>query len=131
MVKREIVVPKGMEALVERFHYAPAVKVGGFVTVSGQVGRDEATLEISDDIGAQAVRAFDNLGAVLRAAGAGYEDVVELVSYHVRIRDHLRPFMQIKDRYFVRNYPAWTAVGVEALAQPRLLVEVRCVAYIA
>lgn len=131
MIKREIIVPIGMERLFERFHYAPAVRAGNLVTVSGQVGRDEATLEIPDDASAQTVRAFENLGTVLRAAGAGYEDVVELVSYHVNIRDHLPSFMRIKDRYFVRDYPAWTAVGVEALAQPKLLIEVRCVACVA
>jgi enamine deaminase RidA (YjgF/YER057c/UK114 family) len=131
MLARETIVPVGMELLFERFHYAPAVRVGPFLTVSGQVGRDEVTLDIPDDVDAQTVRAFENLGTVLRAAGAGYEDVVELVTYHVRIRDHLRAFMCVKDRYFPCAYPAWTAIGVEALAQPKLLIEVRCLAYTA
>ena len=130
MVSSEAIVPAGMETLFERFHYAPAVRVGPVVHVSGQVGRDEATLEIPDDPETQIVRAFDNLGTVLKAAGARYEDVVELVSYHVDIRRHLRPFMRIKDRYFTADYPAWTAIGVEALAQPGLLVEVRGTAYL-
>jgi enamine deaminase RidA (YjgF/YER057c/UK114 family) len=117
-----------METVFERFHYAPAVRVGPMLHVSGQVGRDEVTLEIADDPEAQMVRALENLGMVLRAAGAGYEDVVELVSYHVDIGSHIRTFVGVKDRYFAAAYPAWTAIGVTALAQQRLLVEVRAVA---
>ncbi len=40
MPSREIIIPPGMEALYEKLHYAPAVKVGDTIYVAGQVGRN-------------------------------------------------------------------------------------------
>ena len=37
MAKREIIIPKGMESLVDKFHYAPAVKVENTLYISGQL----------------------------------------------------------------------------------------------
>jgi enamine deaminase RidA (YjgF/YER057c/UK114 family) len=130
MAKREIIVPKGMETLFERFHYAPAVKAGGMLYVSGQVGRDEAKLEILEGAEAQITQAFENLGRVLEAGGCGFADVVELITYHVDIKAQLRSFVALKDKYFPRDFPAWTALGVAALANPKLLIEIRCTALV-
>ncbi|WOD20116.1 hypothetical protein RW095_28375 [Paraburkholderia kirstenboschensis] len=41
MKERKAVVPAGMEAVYERIRYAPAVKVGSTIYVSGQIGRDD------------------------------------------------------------------------------------------
>jgi enamine deaminase RidA (YjgF/YER057c/UK114 family) len=130
MAKREIIVPKGMETIFERFHYAPAVKVGDMLYVSGQVGRDEAKLEILEGAEAQIAQAFDNLGRVLSAGGCGFGDVVELITYHVDIKSQLRTFVALKDKYFPRDFPGWTAIGVAALANPKLLIEIRCTAVV-
>ena len=43
MKDREAIVPAGMEPVYEQIHYAPAVRVGRTIYVSGQIGRDEAT----------------------------------------------------------------------------------------
>jgi len=126
MATRETLIPKGMEQLYERFHYAPAVKVGQVVYVAGQVGRDE-NLQVIAGAEAQFVQAFENLKKVLTAAGATFSDVVELVTYHTDMRD-LPVFMQVKDRYFTKDYPTWTAIGTSALAMPGLLVELKCTA---
>lgn len=40
MNERKAIVPTGMEAVYEKIRYAPAVKVGNTVYVSGQIGRD-------------------------------------------------------------------------------------------
>jgi len=126
--KREVVIPPGMEAQFEKFHYAPAVKAGGLLFVSGQVGRDESKLEILEGAEAQIAQAFENLGKVLAAAGCGFGDVVELMTYHTDIKAQMRPFLAIKDKHFPRDFPAWTALGVAALAHPKLLIEIKCVA---
>jgi enamine deaminase RidA (YjgF/YER057c/UK114 family) len=44
--------------------------------------------------------------------------------------DDLHTFAAVKSEFFQKNYPAWTVVGVTALALPELLVEVRATAVI-
>jgi len=126
MVQRTDIVPAGMEVIRERFQYSPGVLVDGTLYIAGQVGRNEK-LEVVSGTEAQFVQAFENVKKVLTAAGAGFDDVVEMVTYHVDMRD-LALFMQIKNRYFGARVPAWTGVGVTALAMPGLLVEIKCIA---
>jgi enamine deaminase RidA (YjgF/YER057c/UK114 family) len=126
MAKREIIIPKGMESLFEKFHYAPAVKVDNTLYIAGMLGRDE-NLQVIEGAEAQYIQAFENLKAVLEAAGATLENVVDLVTYHTDMRDIMR-FMEVKNRYFTKDYPAWTAIGVSALAMPGLLVEIKATA---
>ena len=126
MNSRRDIIPPGMENIYERFRYAPGVLVDDTLYIAGQVGRDEQ-LKVIEGTEAQFVQAFDNVAKVLRAAGAGFDDVVEMVTYHVDMRD-LQLFMQVKNRYFTGRVPAWTGIGVSALAMPGLLVEIKCVA---
>ncbi len=126
MSKREVIIPKGMESLYEKFHYAPAVRVENTLYIAGQVGRNE-NLQVIEGAEAQFTQAFENLKKVLTAAGATLEDVVDLVTYHTDMRD-ITLFMQVKDRYFTQDYPAWTAIGTSALAMPGLLVEIKATA---
>lgn len=83
------------------------------VYVSGQIGRD-AQMWLVEDTEAQTVQAFENLKRVDLAAGAALADVDDLTGFHTDMRD-LPMFMQFKDRYFVKDFPARTAVGVAAL----------------
>ena len=53
--------------------------------------------------------------------------VVELLTFHVDFNDHLGSFMKVKDRYISEPYPAWTAIGVSALAFGSL-VEIKATA---
>ena len=124
---RRNVVPKDMEVIKERFHYNPGVKATGHLLfIAGQVGRDQ-NLNVVEGKEAQFVQAFENVKAVLSAAGATFDDVVDMVTYHTDMRD-LQLFMSIKDRYYTGEYPAWTGIGVTSLAMPGLMVEIKCVA---
>ena len=124
---RRNVVPKEMEVIKERFHYNPGVKATGhLLIIAGQVGRDQ-NLNVIEGKAAQFVQAFENVKAVLSAAGATFDDVVDMVTYHTDMRD-LQLFMSIKDRYYTGEYPAWTGIGVTSLAMPGLMVEIKCVA---
>jgi len=135
---REVIIPTGMEILYEKYHYCPGIRIGNTVYVSGQVGRDE-TLQVVEGIEKQFIQAFENVKKVLLTAGVTFEDVVELVTYHVTspasitaskplMIPHLSLFMEIKDRYFTEKYPTWTKVGVTALSDPGLIVEIKCTA---
>ncbi len=126
MTESKIIIPPGMENLYERFHYAPAVRVDNTLYIAGQVGRDE-NLQVVEGAEAQYIQAFENLKKVLEAAGATLADVVDIVTYHTDMRDILR-FLEVKDKYFTQDYPAWTAIGTPALAMPGLLVEIKATA---
>lgn len=126
MKNRRDIIPPGMEIIRERFHYAPGVLADDTLYIAGQVGRD-ADLNVVEGTEAQFVQAFENVGKVLAAAGAGFDDVVEMITYHVDMRD-LALFMQVKDRYFTGAVPAWTGIGVTSLAMPGLVVEIKCTA---
>ena len=127
MAQPEMITPTGMESIVEKFRYAPAVKAGNTLYISGQLGRDE-NLQVVEGAEAQYAQAFENLKAVLAAAGASLDNVVDMVTYHTDLRDIMR-FLEVKNRYFPRaKLPAWTAIGVVALAMPGLLVEIKATA---
>ena len=125
---RQAIVPPGMEPVYEKIGYAPAVKVGNTVYVSGQIGRD-STMRLVEDREAQMVQAFDNLQLVLKAAGATLADVVDLTTFHTDMRD-LPLFMQVRDRYLQSHpRPAWTAVGAHMLGGgPGYIIEIKAIA---
>lgn len=127
MTDRELIVPRQMQAIVERAGYVPAVKVGATVYCAGQVGRTPE-LEVIADPEAQFVACWENLRVVLAEAGCTFDDVVDMTTYHVRMSEHMTVFREVKDRVFPRGTCAWTAIGVSELARAGLLVEIKCVA---
>jgi enamine deaminase RidA (YjgF/YER057c/UK114 family) len=61
--------------------------------------------------------AFDNLIAVLAAAGATLDDVVDVTTFHTDPANQFETMMAVKNRVFKESpYPNWTAVGVNWLA---------------
>lgn len=128
MHNRSSIVPREMQNLHDRFRYSPGVVAGNLLFLAGQVGRDEH-LNVVEGQEAQFTQAFENLKSVLAAAGATMDDVIDMVTYHTDMRD-LPLFMQVRDRYITNaeRYPAWTALGVTALAMPGLIAEIKCTA---
>jgi len=117
----------GSNKVFDLFQYAPAVKAGGLVFIAGQVGiRPDGTVPESAE--EQIELAFKRLAAILKHEGLGFEDLVELVSYHVRIDEQLDQFRAIKERFITRDFPAWTILGMASLARPNLLIEIKAVA---
>ncbi|AMP71478.1 RidA family protein (plasmid) [Ralstonia solanacearum] len=117
----------GSTEVFKTFNYAPAVAAGGLLFIAGQIGiRADGT--VPETVEEQIDLAFRRLGAILQAAGLGFEDLVELVSYHVDVDKQLAAFREIKDRYIQADAPAWTILGVAALARPTLVVEIKAVA---
>lgn len=121
------IIPRGMEAVYDNIHYAPARRVGNLLFISGQIGRDEH-MQLVEDKEAQFVQTFENLGKVLQEAGGRFEDIVDVTSFHTDMRD-LPLYMKIRDRYFTKNYPAWTAIGAASLCgAPGYFLEVKAIA---
>jgi len=117
--------------------YTHAVSVEGpakLVYVAGQVSVDRDGKAVgAGDMRAQAEQVFKNLTAILRAAGATWDDVVKMTGFMVGLnaanvaayRDGRAPYFKVK------RPPASTLVGVTSLVQPEWLLEVELVAAIA
>jgi len=125
---RVLINPEGTEAIYESMQFSQAVKVKDMIWVSGQVGIDEH-FSIGEGIEKQSRMAFQNLKKVLEAAGGSLADIVELVTYHISMKE-MRQFAKVKSEFIPSDYPAWTAVGVEELVLEGLLVEIRATAVI-
>jgi enamine deaminase RidA (YjgF/YER057c/UK114 family) len=105
---------------------------GRTVYVSGQVALNERGEVVGEgDLEAQLRQVYENLKAALAAAGAGFEHVVKQTTFVVNFdaaRD--RPVIgRVRSQYLpASDPPASTLVGVQALANPALLVEVEAIA---
>ncbi|CAM7085695.1 MULTISPECIES: RidA family protein [Enterobacter] len=112
MTAREAVFPLGRQALYERNRYSPAIKSNGFLFVSGQVGsREDGSPE--EDLNAQVRLAFDNLNAVLTAAGCTFDDVVDVTLFVVDPESNLDAIWRILPEYWGEApYPTLTGIGV-------------------
>jgi enamine deaminase RidA (YjgF/YER057c/UK114 family) len=116
MTPRQAVFPAGRQALYEKYKYSAAIRSGDLLFVSGQVGsREDGSAE--PDYARQVELAFENLKAVLAAAGCTLADVVDVTTFHTDPEAQLETFLGVRDRYLGEPpYPNITAVGVNWLA---------------
>ncbi|MGA2776097.1 MAG: RidA family protein [Steroidobacteraceae bacterium] len=106
--------------------YSQAVRVGNTIWVSGQIPIDPATKElVPGDIEAQVRRVFENLRAIVLAAGASLDEVVKVTIFLTDL-GHFALVNKVMAEYFREPYPARAAVGVASL--PRgAQIEVECI----
>lgn len=111
-------------------HYTDAVVAGELLFISGLVAVDRnGELVGGDDVAAQARQVFENMRAVLAAAGCGFEDVVKVTVYLTDVDD--RPKINpVRQEVFGDARPASTLVEVSRLAVPGAKVEIEAVALI-
>jgi reactive intermediate/imine deaminase len=100
--------------------YSQAVRVGDTVYLSGQIGLDPATMQMVDGIDAQVIRVFENLKAVVEAAGGSLADVVKLNVFLVDL-GHFSKVNEAMARYFHEPFPARAAIGVASLPRGALV----------
>jgi len=117
--------------------FTHSVTVAGpvkLVYVSGQVSYDRDGHVIGEgDMKAQAEQVFKSLTHNLKAAGAGWGDVVKLNGYMVNMNpDDVNLYREVRSRDIVfPGMPASTLVGVQRLVHDDLLLEVEVIAAIA
>ena len=116
MTKSQPVFPEGRHALYDTHKYSAALRSGDLLFVSGQVGsRADGTPEPNYED--QVRLAFENLQAVLKAAGCGLDDIIDVTTFHTDPENQFESLMKVKDEVFEEApYPNWTAVGVNWLA---------------
>ena len=111
----------------EDWHFAPVLDTGDFVFFSGITGV-RPDLTVCDEPEGQFRDAFRFAAVHLEAAGLEFRHVVEMTTYHVGLRLHLKEFVKVKDEYIHAPYPTWTAVGVTDLISAGTLLEIRMIA---
>lgn len=116
MIARDVVFPPGRHDLYERNRYSPAIRAGGLLFVSGQVGsRADGTVE--PDLEMQTRLAFENLNKVLAAAGCTFDHVIDVTLFIVDAERNLELIWSVVQEYWGdAPHPALTGVGVEWLS---------------
>jgi reactive intermediate/imine deaminase len=107
--------------------YSQAVRAGNTLWVSGQIPLDPATKElVVGDIEAHIRRGFENLKAIVTAAGATLDQVVKVTIFLIDLKDFAL-VNSVMAEYFREPYPARAAVGVASLPRGAQF-EVECIA---
>src|SRR5947209_11141353 len=95
--------------------FSQAIEAGGFIYFSGQVGQDPATGKVVDGgIVAETERVFQNLSAVLKAAGKSFDDVVRAGVFLTSLSDYVA-LNGVYAKYFRQPFPARTTIAAAAL----------------
>ena len=122
--------PKGLSTPAG-FTQVVVAQPGRLVYVSGQTARN-ATGDVvgKGDLRAQVAQTIENLKTALTAAGATMEDVVKLNYYVVNLKPDQVPIIrEVRKKYLSAEHPpASTLVGVTALVQDELMIEVEAIA---
>lgn len=137
----EVILPSaGARQAYDGLRYAASRRVGDTLYVSGVIAGGAVPGQPADSAAFEASlrQAFQNIESNLRAAGASFEDVVMINSFHVwdsphytGDRDeHFRTVSKVKDEFMSEPHPAWTAVGTTALLAPTGLVEIQVIAHV-
>jgi 2-iminobutanoate/2-iminopropanoate deaminase len=109
--------------------YSQAIVADGFVFCSGQVPLDPQTGELlKGSIADQTRRCLENLSAVLRAAGAGLDDVVKVTAFLLDMND-FPEFNEAYGEFFGDEPPARATVAVAGLPKGAE-VEIECIAQV-
>ena len=105
--------------------YSQGYEANGLVFTSGQIPVDPATGDIPASIAAQAEQSCKNVGAILEAAGVGYDQVVKTTCFLADMGD-FAAFNEVYARYFVSK-PARSCVAAKALPKG-VLCEIEAIA---
>jgi 2-iminobutanoate/2-iminopropanoate deaminase len=95
--------------------FSQAIRSGGYIFLSGQVGQDPATGKLVEGgVAAEAERIFINLAAILEAAGKNFNNVVRVGVFLTSMRDYAT-VNGVYAKHFSQPYPARTTIAAAAL----------------
>ncbi|GAA3130393.1 RidA family protein [Streptosporangium carneum] len=95
-------------------------------TIAGAQADEFGTVRL--DIAEQTRAVIDNIGDILRAAGAELADLVQVTAYLVNMND-FGGYNAVYAEYFDETGPTRTTVAVHQLPHPHLLIEIQAVAH--
>jgi 2-iminobutanoate/2-iminopropanoate deaminase len=109
--------------------YSPAVRIGNFLFLSGQIGLDQQSgLLRNENIETETRQVLDNLNTVLRAEGFDSTHVVSATVYLKNINDYPKMNLIYGGYFQDGNYPARVTVEVSNLPR-QANVEIALIAY--
>lgn len=114
-----------MRQIQEDWGFADAVVAGDTVYLSGVVAGvrpGEADLKLAYD------RAFKQMGKILERAGASWDDVVDITSFHTDLTTQMPAIVAVKKQYVRNPPPAWTAIEIARLIPDAGITEIKLVA---
>jgi 2-aminomuconate deaminase len=119
-------------------NYPHVKRVGDFIYISGTSSRRSDNthegVEILDDgsvkldIAKQTKAVIENIGVLLRSMGADLEDLIDMTCFLVDMKD-FKGYNEVYGTYFDSNGPTRTTVAVKELPHPKLLIEIKAIAY--
>jgi enamine deaminase RidA (YjgF/YER057c/UK114 family) len=100
---------EGARKFQENWGFSDAVVTGDTIYLSGIV----VGLRPGEaDLKAPYERVYQRIGAVLARAGASWDDVVDMTSFHTDVEGQIEAMAAVQKAYVKAPYPAWTALGV-------------------
>jgi enamine deaminase RidA (YjgF/YER057c/UK114 family) len=116
---------EGSRRFQEEWGYADAIVAGDTVYLSGIVvgQRQGETLEAAYD------RTYRQIGAILERAGASWDDVIDITSFHTDVVAQMPAIVAAHKRHVKPPFPAWTAIDVDRLIPDGGLTEIKIVAH--
>jgi 2-iminobutanoate/2-iminopropanoate deaminase len=121
----------GAPTVYSPIRYAQGIKTTGgtIVWISGQVSQDKnGKMVHKGDFAGQARQALSNLKAMVEAAGGTINDIIKVNTYLTDLR-YREELARVRAEFFPEGkLPASTLVGVTALADPDMLVEIEAIA---
>ena len=128
--KAEVIVPEEARSSYETWGYAPAVKVGNTIYLSGVVSFLEGEGSYDERYARGFKTAVDWIETVLNEAGASLDDIIDITSYHTDLQRQLDVAIRVRMESMAPPHPSWTAVGTTALATPDGVTEIKVVAVV-
>ncbi|WP_262693149.1 Rid family hydrolase [Kordiimonas aquimaris] len=118
-------IPDNWQNIYEEYGFAPALKVGDTIYVSGMIVRlmGEGTYEERYANGIKAT--FEMLEKILAEGGATLDDIVDMTSFHTDLPRQMATILSVRKELMNQPHPAWTAVGTTSLAIPDGQTEIK------
>jgi 2-iminobutanoate/2-iminopropanoate deaminase len=108
--------------------YSQAIKIGGFLYVSGQIAISPQTGElVQESFGDETRMVLENLKAIIEAGGSSLDDTVKVTIY-LKDMNNFSEFNDIYGEYFAKSLPARACVEVSRLPKD-VHIEIEAVAY--